>query len=49
MRLTEKKIAVMKQTDVGITSYVVFCIIENDVRRHLKINSPLKNDKIEVV
>ena len=39
----------MKKPDVGITRYVVHCIIENDVRRHLKINSLLKNDKIEVV
>ena len=39
----------MKQPDVGITGYIVCCIIENHERRHLKIYSPLKNDKIEVV
>ena len=39
----------MKQPDVGITRYVVRCIIENHIRRHMKIYSPLKNDKIEVI
>jgi hypothetical protein len=37
------------QEKVGITHYVVCCIIQNDIRRHLKIYSPLKNNKIEVV